>query len=163
MPNPNLRPEVKPRHIPQVFVVDDEKTIASTLTATLNVNGYRAQWFDNPLEALQAVRYARPDLLISDVVMPELSGVDLAIQLKERYPACKVLLFSGQALTADLLLQARKKGHYRELPPKPIHPTEPLARIKNADDLAPEKVKADTPRTLIAERIRLWILLTGTT
>jgi YesN/AraC family two-component response regulator len=35
-----------------------------------------------------------PDLLISDVVMPDLSGVDLAIQMKVRHPACKVLLFS---------------------------------------------------------------------
>ena len=69
--------------IPHVFVVDDERTIASSLTAILNMSGYRARFFINPVEALKAARTDQPDVLISDVVMPELSGVDLAIRLKE--------------------------------------------------------------------------------
>jgi CheY-like chemotaxis protein len=53
--------------ISRVFVVDDERVIASTLTAILTVNGYDARCFVNPLEALEAARTAGPDLLISDV------------------------------------------------------------------------------------------------
>jgi FixJ family two-component response regulator len=77
--------------IPPILVVDDERTIASSLTSILNMSGYRARFFINPVEAL----------------VPELSGVDLAIRLKELCPSCKVLLFSGQAATTDLLREAR--------------------------------------------------------
>ncbi len=118
-----------------VFVVDDEPAIAFTLTAILKLNSYDARCFTNPLEALQAIANCRPDLLISDVVMPEMSGVDLAVRMKEECPACKVLLFSGQAQTADLLEAARQQGHDFELLAKPIHPADLLARIKDEDVL----------------------------
>ena len=71
-----------------------------------------------------------PDLLISDVVMRGLSGVDLAIQIKAECPECKVLLFSGQAATQDLLWDARRQGHYFQLLEKPVHPSEMLASIR---------------------------------
>jgi len=64
-------------------------------------------------------------------MMPGLSGIDLAIALKQECPDCKVLLFSGQAATANLLEAARLKGHDFELLSKPIHPTEFLKKIKN--------------------------------
>ncbi len=118
-----------------VFVVDDEPAIAFTLAAILKLNGYDARGFKNPLEALEEITIIRPDLLISDVVMPQLSGIDLAIRVKEQCPACKVLLFSGQAQTADLLEVARIQGHDFELLAKPIHPADLLARIKDEDVL----------------------------
>jgi len=86
---------------------------------------------------LAAARIHAPDLLITDVVMPGLSGVDLAIAIRGEYPQCKVLLFSGQAATADLLESARLKGYDFELLSKPIHPTEFLRKIK---DVAEEPV-----------------------
>jgi len=73
-----------------------------------------------------------PDLVIADVVMPGLSGIDLAVRLKELCPTCKVLLLSGQAKTADLLEAARGQGHDFAVLAKPIHPTDLLARIKDA-------------------------------
>ena len=117
------------RLIPLVFVVDDEKVIASTLAAILQMNGFAAKFFVHPLEALEAVKNENPDLVISDVMMPELSGVELAIRVKHSSPACKVLLFSGQAATADLLLQAREQGHDFQLLTKPVHPTELLSQV----------------------------------
>ncbi len=117
--------------MPRVFVVDDEPAIAFTLAAILRLNGYDAESFVNPLEALEAIAANLPDLLISDVMMPEMSGVDLAVRLKEECPTCKVLLFSGQAETADLLKAARENGHDFELLPKPVHPAELLARLQD--------------------------------
>jgi DNA-binding response OmpR family regulator len=87
----------------------------------------------NPLEALEAARTVRPDLVIADVLMPELSGIDLAVRLKELCPTCKVLLFSGQAETAALLEDARLRGRHFEVLAKPIHPRNLLARIKDLD------------------------------
>ena len=116
--------------LPAVFVVDDEPVIASTLAAILKLNGYSAISFTSPLKALEAARSKAPDLLISDVMMPDISGIDLAIQVKARYPKCKVLLFSSQASTQDLLEGARRQGHDFELLQKPVHPSVILMSIE---------------------------------
>jgi DNA-binding NtrC family response regulator len=118
----------------RVFVVDDEFIIASTLATILQRNGFDAVSFTDPLEALSAAETQAPDLLITDVVMPGMSGIDLAIAVKKLSPQCKVLLFSGQAATANLLQEARTNGHDFELLSKPIHPTDLLKKIKNVTE-----------------------------
>jgi DNA-binding NtrC family response regulator len=116
----------------RIFVVDDEDVIASSLGMILRFQGgFNARSFTNPLEALQAARLDAPDLLISDVVMPELSGIDLAIQLRECCPNCKVLLFSGQAVSAQLLESARERGYRFEILMKPVHPADLFAKIQD--------------------------------
>jgi FixJ family two-component response regulator len=113
-----------------VFIVDEEHVIASTLAAILNIQGYSAAFFTSPLEALAAARSKAPDLLIADVAMPGISGIDLAIQLQMQCPECKVLLFSGQAATRGLLSDARSQGHNFQLLQKPVHPSAMLARVQ---------------------------------
>jgi DNA-binding NtrC family response regulator len=113
-----------------VFVVDDEHVIASSLAAILNLHGYCATSFTSPFEALAAAQSSAPDLLISDVMMPDISGIDLAIQIRAECPECKVLLFSGQASTGDLLEDARRQGHDFRLLQKPVHPSKMLASIQ---------------------------------
>jgi DNA-binding response OmpR family regulator len=130
----------------RVFVVDDEHVIASTLAVILNMNGYSARYFTRPLEALAAACLGAPDLLISDVSMPDLSGIDLAIQIRAQYPDCKILLFSGQANTVDLLERARGQGHDFHLILKPVHPTELLAAIGTLQDRqAPPELRMLNP------------------
>ena len=62
--------------------------------------------------------------------MPEMNGIEFAIQMKAKYPSCKVLLFSGQTATAYLLDEARNHGHDFPLLAKPVHPTELLAALQ---------------------------------
>jgi DNA-binding response OmpR family regulator len=93
--------------------------------------GFSARSFTDPLEALEAARLEAPDLLITDVVMPLLSGIDLAIQVREHCPNCKVLLVSGQGATPDLVEVAGANGHDFELLVKPVHPADLLLRIRN--------------------------------
>jgi len=114
---------------PRIFVVDDEPIIASTLAAILQMNGFSAKFFTCPKEALASARLKAPDLVISDVAMPGISGVDLAIQMRAQYPTCKILLFSGQAASVDLLEGARAQGHHFDLLLKPIPPTELIFEI----------------------------------
>jgi len=116
---------------PRVFVVDDETVIANTLGVILRQQGFEAHSFSLPLEALSAAREMAHDLLISDVVMPLLSGIELAIQLREVCPDCKVLLFSGQAATVSMLEAARASGHDFEVLSKPVHPADLLKKIRS--------------------------------
>jgi CheY-like chemotaxis protein len=115
--------------VARVFVVDDERVIASTLAAILQNNGFSARFFTSPLEALAAARLKAPDLLISDVAMPGISGIELAIRMRAQYPTCKVLLFSGQAATTDLLENARAQGYDFDLLLKPLPPAELLFEV----------------------------------
>jgi DNA-binding response OmpR family regulator len=120
---------VSPRSGSRIFVVDDEPVIASSLAAILQMNGFSARFFTCPLEALAAARSESPDLVISDVAMPGICGIDWAIQMRAQYPNCKILLFSGQATTLDLLEGARAQGYDFRLLPKPVHPSEFLFEI----------------------------------
>lgn len=115
----------------KVFVVDDETIIADTLTAILNASGYEARAFYDGETALSACNISCPDCVITDVVMPGMSGVAMAMQIRECFPACKVLLFSGQAATADILNAAREKGQEFEVLQKPVHPKDLLARLES--------------------------------
>ena len=114
-----------------IFVVDDERVISHTLALILGHNGMDALPFTNPVHALEAAKASAPDLLISDVMMPEMSGIDLAIAFRSLCPECKILLFSGQSITADLLRAAREQGHNFQLLSKPIHPADLLAAIQS--------------------------------
>lgn len=114
---------------PLVLVVDDEAIIADSLAAILGQSGFAAMAAYDGLSALELARVVPPDLLLSDVAMPGMSGIDLAIAVSQATPGCKVILFSGQAATVDLLSTAREAGHDFTTLSKPLHPTELLARI----------------------------------
>lgn len=121
---------IQGRSEPRVFVVDDQQVIASSLATILRHYGFNATSFTEPVEALKSARSEVPDLLISDVSMPQTSGIELAIQVQRSCPDCKVLLFSGQAATTDMLAAARAGGHQFELLLKPVHPKDLLKRIQ---------------------------------
>jgi DNA-binding NtrC family response regulator len=113
-----------------VFVVDDEAVIAQTLAVILNQAGFQASAFDHPEKAIAASAELMPALLISDVVMPGMTGVELAIHFRKVQPQCKILLFSGQASTADLLEKARVEGYDFDLLSKTIHPADLLTKLR---------------------------------
>jgi DNA-binding response OmpR family regulator len=114
----------------RIFIVDDEEIIASTVALILQKQGYDASAFVDPDVALMAAEADPPDLLISDVVMKEMSGIDLAIRLEATCPACRVLLVSGQASTEHMLEAARAAGHNFGILAKPVHPRDLLLRVE---------------------------------
>jgi DNA-binding NtrC family response regulator len=114
---------------PLVLVVDDEQIIADTLSIILATNGFTTKTAYSAEAALKICSTIKPDLLLTDVSMPGMSGVDLAIITAETIPGCKVLLFSGQASTADLLQSARDAGHEFHALAKPVHPTDMLRQV----------------------------------
>lgn len=115
---------------PVILVVDDESAIADTLTEILSRSGYAAMAAYDGTDALETALLTPPELLITDVVLPGMSGIELAITIKRIFPDCKILLFSGQAATGDLLANAKNQGHQFTLLNKPIHPRELLTRVQ---------------------------------
>jgi CheY-like chemotaxis protein len=117
----------------RVLVLDDEQVIANTLVLILNRSGYEAQAVYTAEAAIESAREFSPDVLISDVIMDGSTGIDAAIRISEMAPNCRVILFSGQAATADLLERAKASGHQFELLIKPVHPRALLERLKQFD------------------------------
>jgi DNA-binding NtrC family response regulator len=58
-----------------------------------------------------------------------MSGIELSIKIKRIFPDCKILLFSGQAATTEMLTSANQAGHRFDLLSKPIHPTDLLTHV----------------------------------
>lgn len=115
---------------PRVLVADDEQVIANTLVIILNQNGFEARAVYSGEKAIESLDEFKPDMLISDVIMTGMTGIEAAIEVRKLLPQCKILLFSGQAATADLLARARAQGHEFEILAKPVHPTDLLAKLR---------------------------------
>jgi CheY-like chemotaxis protein len=115
---------------PRVLVADDEQVIANTLVIILNQAGFEARAVYSGEKAIESLESFKPDMLISDVIMTGMTGIEAAIEVRNRLPQCKILLFSGQAATADLLERARAQGHEFEILAKPVHPTDLLAKLR---------------------------------
>lgn len=129
VPIDSVPPEDTSSYRPVVMVVDDEIVIADTLTQILSRNGYAAIAAYDGNEALEAALLTPPEMLITDVILPGMNGVELAVTIKRIYPDCHILLFSGQAATTDLLAAAGHAGHHFTLLSKPLPPQQLLATV----------------------------------
>ncbi len=121
-------PETRVR--PKVLVVDDERVIADTLAMILNQSGFDARAVYSGEKAVETAGTFAPDMLITDVIMADLNGIDAAIQIRALLPKIKILLFSGQAATADLLEKARAEGYEFDILAKPVHPQDLLNKLR---------------------------------
>lgn len=115
----------------RVLVADDERIIADTLAMILNQNGYEAVPVYGGRSAVEKARRWHPDLFLADVAMPELNGIQAAVEICEMCPACRVLLFSGEPNSRFLLRDAGSGGYRFELLYKPIPPLDLLNRIRH--------------------------------
>ncbi len=110
-------------------MVDDEKRIADTLAAVLSQAGYQVWSAYSGAAGLEKAAELAPDLLVADVVMPEMNGVALAIAVRKFLPLCRILLLSGQVASQKIIHQASAEGHTFELLAKPLHPRDLLAKL----------------------------------
>lgn len=113
----------------RILVIDDEASIADSLTEILTGYGYDAVACYDGQAAIDTARSQLPDVVISDVIMPGLNGVETVLAIRELCPEARILLFSGQGASMDLLNQARDHGHEFDLLPKPVHPSELLKKL----------------------------------
>ena len=109
-----------PNCLRRVLVVDDEWIIAHTLELILSKRGFFTKVAHSGERAVEIATAFEPDLLISDVLMPGITGIDAAEQILTFLPGCKIILFSGHA-TIDLLSHSKTVEQYKILA-KPVHP-----------------------------------------
>ena len=117
--------------LPRILVVDDERLIADTIVQILNRNGFVAEAAYSGSRAIELSKLYCPELVLSDVMMPHVDGVEAAIAIREHCPDTRIVLFSGQAATVEILARARERGFHFELLPKPIHPTQLIKHLRS--------------------------------
>jgi CheY-like chemotaxis protein len=117
----------------KVLVVDDHRSFADSLALILNQDGCQATTAYSGEEAVEVAAHLHPDVLISDVVMGGMTGIEAAVLIGTMIPGCDILLVSGQLQTADLLERARVAGHQFEVLAKPVHPETILQRVNRRE------------------------------
>ncbi len=78
-----------------ILVVDDEPMIREGLKVALEIEGHRTLTASDGNEALKIVDKQKPDLIITDIIMPESDGIELICSVKESNPGIKILAISG--------------------------------------------------------------------
>jgi two-component system KDP operon response regulator KdpE len=112
---------------PLVLVADDEPRITKLVAVTLTDEGFKVVTADGGEEALRKAEEIRPDIVLLDIVMPDLDGIEVMRQLRERRPV-PVILLTAKGSTAD-----KAKGldlGADDYIAKPFHPDELAARVR---------------------------------
>lgn len=114
----------------RVLVVDDDHPVADSLVFMLGHAGYEVKAAYCGTEAVKAAKEFRPDMLITDLVMPDISGTEAATQISKLLPEVKVIVFSGQVTGDELKARAESAGCIMDIVEKPLHPQELLSKIR---------------------------------
>lgn len=109
---------------PVALVVDDEPIITETLAAILNGVGFAALTAFDGHSALETALLIPPQILITDLAMPGLDGLDLAVMVTRAVPDCEVILFSGHASVCELVDRMNSFGCDFATLLKPVHPAD---------------------------------------
>jgi len=93
----------------RLLIVDDESAQMRALCETLGVEGYATQGYDSPRAALQALRPGAHDLLLTDLMMPEMDGIELISAVRKVDPAIGAIVMTGHG-TIDTAVHAMQAG-----------------------------------------------------
>jgi DNA-binding NtrC family response regulator len=106
----------------RVLVVDDEKSIADSLALILRTEGHDVRCANSAEEALDVLPVFEPHVLIADVILGGVDGVQLALMAAEILPNCTVVLSSGHAEPSELAERLRQCGRRFDVYAKPVPP-----------------------------------------
>ena len=120
-----------------ILVVDDHKELRAVVRRVLTEAGHEVAEAEDGDAALAAFRAHLPALVITDIVMPEKTGIEIIATMKREHPEVKVLAISGggRAHVMDFLAIARKAGADAAME-KPFRKSDLLARV--AELLGPQ-------------------------
>lgn len=107
---------------PRVLIVEDEAVVLHTLQLILQQHEYEVRAARDGHEVFAVVPAFQPDILLCDINLPDIDGIQIAIRIKREVPHCRIVLLSGEITSADLLEEAKANGHYFEVLAKPTDP-----------------------------------------
>ena len=115
----------------KIVVVDDEKIVTSAFKTLLKVEGFEdAHFFNSPKEAVEFLKSNKPDLIISDFMMPEMNGLEFLTAAKKLYPEVSMILLTGYADKENAIKAINDIGLYKYIE-KPWDNDDLLMNIKN--------------------------------
>lgn len=106
----------------RILIVDDDQDLTTSLMAVFVENGYDLRTASSAEEAIESITTWPPDLALVDVALPGMNGLEFAMALRKAQPDCRVVLFSGQPSSEELMEQSAREGHFFEFLAKPLHP-----------------------------------------
>lgn len=114
----------------KILVVDDEPVVAETIAEVLRAAGYEPDTCTGSVDAVRLLSAVTYDLIVSDLMMPDLTGLQLLSVIKARTPAPEVILVTGFS-TRERAMEALERGAFAYLE-KPFDSGELLERAKQA-------------------------------
>jgi DNA-binding NtrC family response regulator len=114
----------------QIMIIDNEEGLCRMMAAVLMDDGHAVRTFTDPLDAVEMFRPGVWDLVISDIKMPGIDGLEVLQRIKAKEADIPVIMITAFA-TVDMSIQALRKGAYDMLT-KPFEPDELLFRVRNA-------------------------------
>ena len=113
-----------------VVVIDDEEDMCKILTRILNMEGYHVSSFIDPDEALKYIEKYQPDVVLTDIRMPDKSGMEVLREVKDQFPQIAVIIMTAYA-SIEGAIQAMKEGAFHYVT-KPFRSEELVANIEKA-------------------------------
>jgi DNA-binding NtrC family response regulator len=114
----------------KIIVVDDEKIICNTTKKVLEIEGYEVDTFTDSVLAMDAIRKNQYDLIITDLMMEEVSGMDILREVNQRSPQTKVIMLTAYA-TLEATIEAIREQIY-DFFPKPVKIEDLKRSVKRA-------------------------------
>ncbi|TVP99915.1 MAG: response regulator [Planctomycetaceae bacterium] len=141
----------------KVLVIDDDPNLRSQMRTLLQADGFEVTTVASGLEALETVDGMMPDLVVSDVHMPAMNGVDLVVELKKRFPVMPIILTTGapgdEIAAEGLRLGAATYVPKRELDEVLCETVHQVLELVKADQIAASDPAASLIRTELHFRI----------
>lgn len=113
------------------MIVDDEPDFCRIVSEILSHSGYKTITRNNPVEALESLSIQSVDVILLDIIMPQMDGREVLTKIVQRHPEIPVIIVTGQAYDIPVAIETAKKGSFNFLS-KPIDRIELLESVRQA-------------------------------
>ncbi len=128
---------------PTILIVDDEEDFCQTVSDILEHSGYRTVVRQNPVEALELLQVEQVDLVLLDILMPQMDGRQVLTEIVQNHPEIPVIMITGQAYNIPVAIETAKKGSFSFLA-KPIDLVQLRESVKQAIESKRPKTMSNT-------------------
>ena len=114
----------------RIAVIDDEPLVLRNLQRKISKSGYQVETFQNPQKAIDRMKIAPFDVILTDLHMPEMDGIQVLAKIRENYPKAEVIIITGYA-SIDSAVEAVKQGAFYYIE-KPFTPEQVMLILNRA-------------------------------